>query len=561
MEPIFSAIEIWQLAVVKLLFYLFIAAGIFFWFKLRKPILFVILISLFLASTYLVLIYQSQLTWWGLQGDEIFVTAFLEQVASGNFFSDFFYSGLPSFYPPLYFWLVGGLAWIFGLNGIRAAQLGVTLVLFITPFLVYFCQRLYRPKKKIASWKLVIPTALIFVVADWTAVILKPYEFISAVLIIFWTLFLLFELDARSLNWKKIIFYGIGGGLLFLTFYFWFFPIIFVLALFKLFTKTNIKYYFSRLTLVGILVGLVSLPYILPLLSSYFKFGSENWQAAFFIPQDLNLYLPFLNFSIFGLVAMIGVITMILYWSKVPVKILGLIFISTYIWQFFNLLAIILWQAPFLPAKPFLFLGGATLSISAAYGFTAIISEKIKDQKIRTALFVLAWIVLATQLLGGSFLDQPEIPEILAATKEGSREEFVNLVNQLKQVDGVENMTILSSGIPQLSAYLPLSYYISYNMHFSHPAANFLDRFRFVSNLASSDSPVDFYQKLQKSPFEKIDALLFFKADDYYSVHFWVDYYPFGGGEQEIKIPKDLINEQYFAKVFEDKHFVFYKPR
>ncbi len=136
MDIILSPTEVWQIAVIKLLFYLFIGLGLILFFKLKKPILLVTLIAAFLATTYLVLIYQAKVTWWGLQGDEIFVTAFLEKVAFGQPFSDFFYSGLPPFYPPLYFWLIGGLAYLLKFNGIQAAQLGVALVLFLLPILV-----------------------------------------------------------------------------------------------------------------------------------------------------------------------------------------------------------------------------------------------------------------------------------------------------------------------------------------------------------------------------------------------------------------------------------------
>ena len=90
MELTLTATEIWQLAIVKLLFYLFIGLGLFFFWKIKKPILFVGLIAAFVAATYFILIQQAQLTWWGLQGDEIYVTAFLQRVASGQPFVDFF---------------------------------------------------------------------------------------------------------------------------------------------------------------------------------------------------------------------------------------------------------------------------------------------------------------------------------------------------------------------------------------------------------------------------------------------------------------------------------------
>jgi len=557
MDLAIGATEIWQLAAVKLLFYLFIGLGLLFWFKFKKPILFVSLISFFVTGTYLILIYQSKLTWWGLNGDEIFVTAFLEKVASGQFFSDFFYNSLPPFYPPLYFWLIGGFGFIFGLAGIRLAQLGVTLVFLLVPFLVYFLQKQYWQKENQSSLKLVLAPALVFILADWTAPILKPYEFLSAVLIIFWTIFLLSDLAAKSLNFKKIIIYGITGGLLFLLYYFWFLPIALAIALFKLLTKTKASYYFIRLSLVAVLVILISLPYTLPLLFSYLKFGSENWQPGFFVPENLNLYLPFFQFSFFGLVSLIGLLAVIFYWSKPYIKILGAILAAAYLWQAINLITIIFWQVPFLPDKPFLFLAGAILPISAAYGISELIGQKIKNRPIQNGLFILGWIILATQLLGGTFIDNPKVQNQLVIMKQPAREEFVNLINQLKKIEDINQLTILPSGVPQISAYLPVNYYISYNIHFSHPAANFSKRYYFISNLASSVNPADFYNNLKQAPFGPIDALLLFKGPDFYPINFYLDNYPLGGIETEIRIPSHLIDERYFVKVFEGEYFVF----
>jgi len=557
MDLSLTATEIWQIAVIKLLFYLFIILGVLLWFKFRKPIVFVGLISTFLATTYLVIIYQSQLTWWGLQGDEIFVTAFLQQVASGNFFSDFFYHSLPAFYPPLYFWLVGALGFIFKLNGIVTAQLGVILVLFLTPLIVYIVQKLYWKDNNALNWQLAIASATIFIVADWTAIILKPYEFFSAVMVVFWVVFLLTDLYTQDLTNKRNIIYGITGGLIFLTFHFWFLPVILSVLLFKLFFKVNFKYYLKNLVVIAVTSLIVSLPFIYPLAISYLSFGTENFQPIFFIPQSLNLYLPFFSFSIFGLISLIGLITIVIYWKKTYIKNLGLLLLATYLWQLINVLTIIFGQISFLPDKPFLFLAGAVLSLAAAYGLSQFIG--LYGQKYSTPLFLIGWLVLASQLLGGSFIDDPAVQKQLVIMKQPLREEFVNLINKLKNVDGIEDLTILSSGIPEISAFLSLNYYISYNMHFSHPAANYTTRFSFINDLANSKSEEEFYKKFIKAPFDKIDALLLLKGIGFYPVNFWLDNYPLGGQGYEITIPAYLINEPYFVKVFEDKSFTLFR--
>lgn len=557
MDLSLSMTEIWQLAVIKLLFLTFIGLGILFYWKNKKPIFFIGLISFFSAFSYLAIIWQAQVPWWGLVGDEIFVTAFLQKIAGGFFTSDFFYSDLPAFYPPLYFWVLGFFGFIFKLSGVLLSQIGVFVVLLITPFFVYFWQRKHFDTPLL----LVLTPALIYIVADWQGIILKPYEFISAVLVVLWSIFLFSDLVNKKIDRHKIIFYGVTGGLLFLTFYFWFFLTIIAAGIFKLLVKVQDKYYYGNLLLIGAIALFIALPFLAPLGLSYIFLGAENWQAAWFLPQDLNLYLPFFELSIFGLVSAIAIASLIYYRHDIYIKATFALLASVYIWQGISLFTILFWDVPFLPAKPFIFFGGAVMSITAAYGIAKFVKEKIKSKEAKIILFVVGWVILATQLLGGNFINQTDVQSRMVAMKQGIRPEFVEVVNKLNSIPGISEATILSSGVAELSAFVPLNYYISYNIHFSHPAANFSQRYYFVESLALAATPEDFYNRIKNAPETQIDALLLLKGEGFYPINFWLDNYPLGGKTHEIRIPADLINDQYFVKLFEDKNFIFLKVK
>lgn len=557
MDLSLSMTEAWQLAVIKLLFLTFITLGLVFYWKIRKPILFVSLISIFSALSYLAITWQAQVPWWGLVGDEIFVTAFLQKVAAGFFYSDFFYTDLPIFYPPLYFWALGLAGFIFSLNGVVLSQIGVFIILLITPFLIYF----WLSKRYDNKLLLVLVPALVYVVSDWQAIILKPYEFISAVLIVLWIIFLLQDLVNKKINRSKIIFYGVSGGLLFMTFYFWFFLVVIAAAIFKFFVKVKDSYYYGNLILIGTIALFVALPFLAPLILSYIVFGAENWQPAWFLLEDLNFYLPFANFSIFGLVSALAIVTIVKYRAKIEIKILTTLLASAYLWQLLSFFTFYFWDAPFLPAKPFVFFGGVVLSITAAFGLVEFFLSHAKLRKYHFEIFALAWLILATQLLGGNFSKQDHVQERMVAMKQGIRPEFSQLIDQLNQVEGISQMTILSSGVSEVSAFVPLNYYISYNIHFSHPAANFSQRYYFIQGLSQAINAQDFFDRLQESPYAKIDALLLLKGDGFYPINFWLDNYPLGGKAQEIRIPSNLIDERYFVKIFEDKNFIFLKIR
>ena len=561
----YNSLEFFQVAAARLLLCFFLLAGIW-WYRRKGPLLgYALLAGLSLAVTYLILIVGSQLTWWGLQGDEIFVTANLRRMAGFDWFSDFFYAQLPPFYPPLYFWLVGGFAGMLGLNGIRAAQLGVCAVLFFTPVVAYLWQRWQQqadaPADPLPAWRHLVVALSVLLVSDWTAVIFKPYEYLSAVLVVLWTASLLQHLTHCSGRDRCTWRYGLTGGLLLLTYHFWFFIAVIAvalhLALFPKFFLLKCK----KLSLIGGLMAAVSAAYTIPLVLSFARYGIENWQSAFFIFSDFDFYLPFTAPSVFGLFSTVGIVTILALRRRPYVAALGLLLVACYLWQLLNAFGLIFFSQTMLPSKPFLFLGGATLSVAAGYGIGEWASRRLRTRTTMLGAFLLAWVLVSSQLLGGAFLNRSEVREQLRAMQQPLRAEFAEIIPQLSAVLELQNLTILSSGVPQLSAYLPLHYYISYNAHFSHPAAEFSKRLEYLRWLAASATPQEFAQRVQHPAVGTIDALLLYKHADYYPLLFWVDAFPNGGRELEIRIPARLIDRQYFDTVFEDKTFIFLRTR
>jgi len=559
-----TPVEVWQIYLLQMIFLLFLGGGLIIYWRFRRPVFFVLSVSLFSGLAYLVMIYKYHVTWWGLQGDEIFVAANLQKMAAGHFFSDFFYNFLPPFYPPLYFWVIGLIAFIFDFSGVTAAHVGIFLTIIAVPLLAYFCQRYYFKNfsgKGFLPWQSALIACLIMVVYDKTAIILKPYEFISAVLVVFWTIFLLNDLQTLPLSKKQRIFYSISGSILFLTFYFWFFIVGLAIGIYRLFSRAKFWNFYKELSIIGTSILIISAVYIVPLIYSYWRYGSENWQSGFLTMSDFNLYLPFVLFTPFGLLSLIGLISLVVYFKNNLVKALASLLIACYLWQITNALTMIFFQATFLPAKPFIFLAGTILMIAAGYGIGQV-CEKLKlNIYLKFLFFILAFVFFSNQLLFGAFIYDPSVQNQITKIKNYSKPEIAYLENKIKSVEGLEEMVVLSGGIPELSAYLPLNYYLSYNIHFSHPAAHFSQRYNFVKSLATAKDALVFYQMIKSAPLEKIDALLLFKGEGDYPFIFWIDNFPDGAKEEVIWIKAALIDLRYFNILYEDKFFILFQVK
>lgn len=117
-----------------------------------------------------------------------------------------------------------------------------------------------------------------------------------------------------------------------------------------------------------------------------------------------------------------------------------------------------------------------------------------------------------------------------------------------------KNYTWLSSGAPVINAYIPLNYYIAHNPHFSHQASIYSKRLETIQKISLAKTSQEFISLTDRGYPKKIDALLLYadKKNDSYAFFYWQDNYPNGGKEGYIQIPKYLITEEYWNKIYDN---------
>ncbi len=553
----------------KIMLFIFVFLLVLFIWKKAKPWMYLIIITAAVAGFYYLLSDSMQKMFWANNGDEVFIFSFLTKVLAGDYFTDFYYSHLPPFYPPLYFWITGTVAKIFTANGIMAARIGTFLTLLVWFIGPYFFQKLFwlfDPKKEKPSiikskWFWLLTPIIFFLSVDFDAIILKPYETLPALLCVLLIGFIAQSFDWDKWSWKNYIFIGISGGLLFLTYYFWWFiliPAIFTLALLSEYKSKNIL----RIILFGLIIFIISSPYLIPLLKSYIEFGMENWQAAYFVPPDLSTFVPWFDLNLKSIILIIGLIGLIWFRRKKFIKASLVTFVFAFIYQLINVLIFAFGAKPAQAAKPFLFLGTACLTIGAAY-LTIYLFQKytakleLKYQKSIALILILLFIPLMPFV---RFVDDPVVQNQIE--KDLKIPEIKPLADFIKQNIDFQDRIWLSSGAPEINAYIPLTYYIAHNPHFSHHAANYSKRFTEIENMTQAQTADKFMQIIQQGQPQKIDSLILYfdKTTNTYPLFFWSDNYPNGGKELRLDLPKNLIDEKYWQKVYnEDEWYIFIK--
>lgn len=567
MDYIFTIANLQDIVLLKLCFFVFVFFGVVGIYKKWKPVYFVILFSLASALGYYFLVKDTALMFWGLKADEITIAAMYEMFSHGSLLSDFAYANLPSFYPPLWFWLFGLVGQVLNLNGVQVAKIASFSTILLYPTIFYYLQKWYWNKEnqddKLTPLAWFFGTIFLFILISWDATITKPYELVSASLVIIWTIFFVRQMK-QGMNWRGWLSFGITGGILFILFYFWFFLSAIGIAIFNLFEKKVEAKKYLDMIIVGILILLLSTPFWLPLAYSYQSLGSENWQLGFLILDWLGTEVPMFQLSLVGLVSLVGFISLIIYRKILYIRILLSLFVASYVWQAMGLITIYWFVSPLQESKGFYFFNGTILALAGAYGLYQLwqyLKNKYPSLNWQKSVAIVGVLFLSTQLLVGTFVDDPEARAVKVRSVQ-ARREASEIIEWLKNnYNDTKNLTILQSGIPELHAFLPFSDFIYFNQHNSHPAANFSERFYYLKNLNLLKTNQEFYDKIVDTPYGQINLLILFKNGENYTLFFNVDNFPNELKEKTIDISASLITDEYFSKKFENKDYVIFIPK
>jgi hypothetical protein len=563
------------LAWSKVLLSIYGALIIFFIAKNKKPLIYVITTTLTLVVFYLVFSWPLQKMWWGSVGDELFVSGFLGKVLLGHPGQDFYYGWLPNFYPPLYFWVTGLLSRPLASNAIVAAKIGVTGVLGLWFLGSYGWQKLFwrhiqedglenRQSMAAAGWFWFLLPSLYFLMLDFDTIILKPYEALTALGCIILTGLLAKSFYHQKWSFKYYLFFGLSAGFLFLTYYFWWFiliPTLFILALLTKNKFLNIK----RLIIFGLIILVVSSIFWLPLAWSYLKYGLENGQAIFFVPQDFFTFAPWRQISLQSLMYILGLSGLLIFYKKSFVRASLVTLLVCGLYQLLNIIYFLTGHRPMQASKAFWFLGTAAFAVGLTYLAIYIYQQYLSKwpNNYRRGLLVFVFILLLFRAPFVYFVDDPVV---LAQIEKDliKPQQTIQLAGDIKNiVPDYNRRTWLSSGSMELGAYLPLSYYIAPNIHFSHQASLYSQRLAEIKAMSRASSSAEFMGLLDKGYPDKIDSLLFYynpkiDKEGYYALYFWQDNFPNGGKDLVLYLPQNLITEDSWQEVYHKNNWLIF---
>jgi len=519
----------------------------------RKLPLSLSVVALFLTFIVVITLKPTRYTLDAISGDQGLYTAYVTKFAAESGNVDAIYAGLPAFYPPLYFYLLGRVAAAFAIEPYALLKWGLIAVTLAMPLLhSLLWRRLVDLPMAVAA-----AVALLFE-QQWY----KPAEWLTMVLFVPWWLYWVENVTeqratSRGEQWRWWLGGGLLGALLFQGYYYWFFigGLSLLVQVGNGLVSTS-----GRRTLRPLLAN------ALPMLASSALFSSLYWgpylysmarsggwqvlQNRWLAEGKIELPLPFAAATPAAGLLLLGLLALVVMAAEYKVA-RGLLYflVAVYGWIGIGYIGM-LGGMPVLsfrayPLTTYIPAIGLAFGLIQLWQWTPTHSSLPQGMVSRVAaVLALVVVVYSTQLTVLRWLENEDVPKAVA---------FTYPAEQLAALDAAvpdgyrEKTFLLSRGYATAIAHRPFYAFLAWSAHYSHPAAHFYARLDLLEKLTAVHSPELFAAALLHNRYARIDHLLLEPAAGGWRMSFLDDSFPDRNIQRELYFAATNLTEPYFA--------------
>ena len=481
----------------------------------------------------------------GLASDQSFRTAAVTRFADSWQLSDYTMKGLPTYYPPAYFWVLGRAASLLGADPWRLLKVGAVLTALLAPVLTFLL------------WRRLVPDRVASLLALAALVVhnaYEPYAWLVLVAIVPWWLEVAYGLRRDGLKPAHPLFLGAIGALLILTYWYFFALLVLAWAVHLAFQRASgrvEKGSLRRALVVLAIAGAASAVYWVPLVASVLRADHPQFLVnRWFNAGHGALPLPMLEATLVGAVSLLGLVYLV--WaarSDALARGLLTFLIAGYLWYLIGGLAAV-------HDHPLLSFRGKPLTsmVLVIGGILALVrlAELLPARWHRgdTARVLAAVCFVAGAFVAQTFVTEVRGSELTATARETSPPDVAlpapsaEELQQLVERGVGDHPTLLSVRVDILALY-PNYSFIPWNAHYSHPAAEFARRAAFLEELSQQTDPSQFAAMVADNEYGRIDAFVL-SVDgpaDEFVFEYLADAYPKGTLPTEVRFAASLFAE------------------
>lgn len=517
-----------------------------------------LLTGLFLCGGAAVILNGSDFGPLGVAADQGYRTAYLTKFGHTASLVDYAYKGLPSFYPPGYFWVLGRIAALVGTPPWQMLKVGLLATAFVVPTAGWLLWRPVVGARRAAA--LIVVTSVVF--QEWYV----PHLWLAIALFVPWWLHFVLGVGrapAQRLP-TRMLAVGIAVGAVVVVTY-WYVLLIGLVQLLALLALGRTVRRRGRApeprswrdaakVLGGVVV--VTAPYWLPLAVRVLSTpGARTMQNRYYTADEVSLPVPFLAFDLKGLVLLAGLVSLVAtaHRRRVALHLLGLLAAAyaLYLVGYLGILA----GNPLDTLRTrglieFVLAAGAGLGAAdvwrwATRGGADRLGSRIGsriDRSAVTAVVALGFVVAVLAFGQRAVREMPFLVEQRAARYPSS------LIDGFARATGgdYENAVVLTDST-DLLAFLPIYVFNASNAHYSHPAARFEDRADLVTTLAGESDPTVFALALLHNRYDAIDLVALQPRAGGLGYSWLADAFPSGVTSESVTFPESSFASDAFT--------------
>ncbi len=453
-------------------------------------------------------------------GDQQFRQAMILKFITFAVPGDYYYRDLPLFYPPLYYFLLSLYARLFSVEAYKMLKLGTMAIYLIGPWLLYFFWR-----KLVAPLQAFMVTLVSFLVCSFGNPFVQsaPHAFLTNTFFIPWWLFFIERVGNPRVTWKYLLAGGIIGAALFVTYFYPFFILAFLLLL----RATLLRGYdfFRRIDrfrwkpAVGVLViaAVLSAPYWLPVLVSMVQHGLDRSRGGWHHMGSTGIMVEYMQFSLVGLLFLGGIAVAVtrraVHLYRPLIVFLGVIVLYLLAGSVLGALDLpinLIKARNFVSAFAGVFIGLAAADLLRWSRFRP---------RSRAAVPVVLAVVLLIFLHNINLVAKSPMVRVARSAAVPTWE-----TDAAEMADRAG--TVFLTGHSELCSFYPVYTFLAANEHYSHPASRFKQRFDFLELLQGERDPYVFALALQHNVFDRVDYFMPRATDSSFQIQINLSNYP-----------------------------------
>lgn len=474
--------------------------------------------------------------------------------------ADYFYKGLHAYYPPVFPWLEGRAAALFGVPGWHMIKVAEIVGAFVAPLLAYLL------------WKRIVPNRLaaFMTVATLTTgmVVYEPYALVILVTVVPWWLHAIHGVRRPDVRALHPVVLGLIGALMFTTYYYYFFVCVIVAALHILverrygqLTRAQVR----RAVLVLVTVAAASAPFWALLLWDIVASAAYRpLNNRYFLADFADLALPMFQPGVLGAVCMLGLVFLIWTAREELSRSLLVFLAGVYIWHAVGYLTIMI-DVPLMSFKmkelvPLILVCAAVLAVHRLAAQARQRFDEVRVHRLTVVLVAGLCLFAADRYVSG-VLDDPltplahntvlpdgSMPRYATASPDAERrlppaEDLRRAIDA--RYHGSGHPVVLSDR-QDLYAFYPYYGFVEYQYAYSHPTAQFRDRIAMLEWLQSVPWPDQFTNALVNNPYDRIDVIVLQRKDGCLRFRYQDENFPNGVKSPELCLPASAIDDVHF---------------